>query len=98
MGGRLIPVDSGLDEHFYEDYYNAWREEQEGEVQVIVGDNASAAYVKYDGLLGIGDAKRNKGEPRNPDVGQDLALGRAFIDLGRQMVARALETLDCQEA
>lgn len=97
MGGRIIPVED--DYEIWQEYANDFYGElDQGEVQVIVGDNASAAYVKYGGLLGIGDAKRNKGERRNADVGQDLALGRAFINLGNQMVARALETLDCQEA
>lgn len=63
-------------------------------VQYLATDNAATAVVEFDGLTGAGDSKRNKGEVRNVNVGADLALGRAFIDLGTELIGRAYEQLD----
>lgn len=100
MGGRLIPY---CDDP-YDPYYNYSADVLDGvearsiEITALTGDNASVAAVDYDGLTAFGDAKRNKGERRNQSVGEDLAVGRAFINLGHQLIDRAQETLDCQEA
>ncbi len=56
--------------------------------------NAATAVVEFDGLIGAGDSKRNNGEPRNLDVGTDLAIGRAFIDLGYELIGRAYNNLE----
>jgi len=104
MGGRTIPYD---DNDFVGgtwteyDYLFYGQEEKPflpgAEVEVIVSHNASVAVIDFDGLRAYGDAKRNKGERRNDEVGRDLALGRAYIEMGRKLIARAHETLDCQE-
>jgi len=96
MGGRTIP---------YYDYYDDMLDEYStnpdflpgAKVDVIVSHNASVAVVNFDGLVAYGDAKRNKGERRNDEVGRDLALGRAYVELGKKLIARAHKTLDCQE-
>ena len=59
-------------------------------VEAIAADDASAAVVRYQGLEAYGSAKRNKHERKNADTGLDLAIGRAFINLGRKMEKRGL--------
>lgn len=66
-------------------------------VKGMAGENAAVATVDYDGIVAYGDSKRNKGEVRNADVGLDLAIGRAFIRLGDELVDRAYAQLDSQE-
>lgn len=66
-------------------------------VKGMAGENAAVATVEYDGMVAYGDSKRNKGEIRNADVGLDLAIGRAFIRLGDELVDRAYAQLDNQE-
>lgn len=66
-------------------------------VNGMAGENAAVATVEYDGMVAYGDSKRNKGEVRNADVGLDLAIGRAFIRLGDELVDRAYAQLDSQE-
>lgn len=34
-------------------------------------------------LLGIGESRRRKGDPRKPEVGEALALARAFEDAAK---------------
>lgn len=97
MGGRIIPYD----DYDYYDYYSPGYATNpdflpQTEIEVIVGHNASVAVIDFDGLRAFGDAKRNKGERKNDEVGRDLALGRAYIDMGKQLIARAHKTLDCQ--
>lgn len=62
--------------------------------KAICGDNAAAAVIEHDGLVAYGDSKRNKGERHNADVGLDLALARAFYDLGDQLAERAYAQLE----
>lgn len=63
-------------------------------IQYLATDNAATAVVEFDGLAGSGDSKRNKGEVRDVEIGADLAIGRAFQDLGREFIDRAYERLD----
>lgn len=60
------------------------------EVQIAVGANASVALVSLNGREAVGDAKRNKGEPHDPDIAADLAVGRALVALGELLVGAAL--------
>ena len=62
--------------------------------RAICGDNAAAAVVEHDGIVAYGDSKRNKGERHNADVGLDLAMARAFYDLGDQLTERAYINLE----
>jgi hypothetical protein len=60
-------------------------------VNVLVGPNAAVAEVSGpDGIVGVGDSKRNNGEPFNPRVAADLAIGRALEALGGALVTNAL--------
>lgn len=62
--------------------------------QATTTRNVSVAVLTFDGLEAEGDAKRNNGERFDPEVGLDLAMGRAFLDLGHQLVDRGLERLE----
>lgn len=62
-------------------------------VEAIAADDAAAAVVRYQGLEAYGSSKRNKGERKNADTGIDLAIGRAFINLGKQMEKRGLKRI-----
>jgi hypothetical protein len=62
-------------------------------VEAIAADDTSAAVVRYQGLEAYGGAKRNKHEPKNADTGLDLAIGRAFVNLGKQMQKRGLKRI-----
>lgn len=64
------------------------------QINVIVSYNAAAASITHDGVTAFGDSKRNNGEPRNYRLGSDLAVARAFIDLGEQLENRALNLLE----
>jgi hypothetical protein len=107
MGGRTVPYDEAYDfGDYYDDGYFYSDKPSPGEdpvalpdyiqVQAIVSHNASVAVVEYGDLSGFGDAKRNKGERKQDEVGRDLALGRAFIDLGNQLIERGFSRLDCE--
>lgn len=91
MGGRMIPYENEL--------YDWYEETQDyhlppaSEITVLIGPNAAVAHMQYDGLDAFGDSKRNNGEPFDGEVGGQLAEGRMFIDLGNQIVARAMERL-----
>lgn len=103
MGGRMIPYDD-IDMGYYDD---PWQSEvgsaaggnplfDDGppvHLASLVGHHTATAAAEYDGLVGFGDAKRNKGEVFQDGVGRDLAEGRALIDLGRALVDRAYEAL-----
>lgn len=65
-------------------------------VDYLATNNAATAVVQFDGLLGAGDSKRNKGEVRDVNIGADLALGRAFKDLGNELIDRAMSELDAR--
>ena len=62
-------------------------------VEAIAADDASAAVVRYQGLEAYGSSKRNKHERKNADTGLDIAIGRAFKNLGRQMETRGLKRI-----
>lgn len=62
-------------------------------VEAIAADDAAAAVVRYQGLEAYGSAKRNKNERKNADTGLDLAIGRAFKNLGRKMERRGLDRI-----
>lgn len=62
-------------------------------VEAIAADDASAAVVRYQGLEAFGSAKRNKHERKNADTGLDIAIGRAFKNLGKQMETRGLKRI-----
>lgn len=70
------------------------QDEQDVAISALAVDNAAVAVVEFDGLVGSGDSKRNNGEPRNVNIGYDLALGRAFIDLGSELIGRAYDLLE----
>jgi hypothetical protein len=89
-------MSSYVDVDYYYDPYQA-RDDRRFEVNSIIADNASVAHVQYGDLEAFGDAKRNKGERRDSQVGRDLAEGRAFLDLGKQLIDRAMARLDCQD-
>lgn len=68
------------------------------EISCLTGPNASVAAITYDDgngkrLTVYGDSKRNKGEVKDADVGFDLAIGRAFISLGDELVSEALRRI-----
>lgn len=63
-------------------------------VSAIAADDAAAAVVSYDGLTVYGGSKRNKHERKNADVGLDLAIGRAFVNLGKELITRGNERLE----
>lgn len=44
-------------------------------------------------LMGEGRAHRNPGDPPVPEIGDELAVGRALIDLGSQLVDDALQDI-----
>lgn len=102
MGGRTY--DPHDDDYYpYEDlaaYAEEYRERVLARVDVsyLAGNHATVAVAKYDDITVHGDAKRNKGERKNPDVGRELAVGRALRLLGDELVARAYQTLDCEES
>lgn len=62
-------------------------------LQALGTTNVAAAVVTFDGIEGEGDSKRNNGEKRQPQVGMDLAIGRAFQDLGQRLIKRAYDAL-----
>lgn len=62
-------------------------------VEAIAADDASAAVVRYQGLEAFGSAKRNKHERKNAETGLDIAIGRAFKNLGKQMETRGLKRI-----
>ena len=55
----------------------------------LATDDVAAAAVRYRDLRGEGSAKRHPNDVPDRDVGLDLAVGRALIDLGRQVLADA---------
>lgn len=63
-------------------------------VVVISDKNATAAHVEIEDALGVpiqdatGSSKREQYDVYNESVAVDLAVGRAFQKLGRQMVSR----------
>lgn len=67
------------------------------EVSALAGPNASVATVTYDDgnvrVTVYGDSKRNKGEIKDAQVGFDLAIGRAFRNLGDELVSEALRRI-----
>lgn len=63
-------------------------------VSAIAAEDAAAAVVSYDSIVAYGGSKRNKHERKNADVGLDLAIGRAFLNLGKNLIDRANERLD----
>jgi hypothetical protein len=67
-------------------------------LQALQTSNVAAAVVSFDGLEGEGDSKRNNGERRQPQVGMDLAIGRAFVDLGKKLQQRGQDALPEVEA
>lgn len=62
-------------------------------VEAIAADDAAAAVVRYQGLEAYGSSKRNKHERKNADTGLDIAIGRAFVNLGRKMEKRGLNRI-----
>jgi hypothetical protein len=62
-------------------------------VEAIAADDAAAAVVRYQGLEAYGSSKRNKHERKNADTGLDIAIGRAFKNLGKQMENRGLKRI-----
>lgn len=74
-------------------------DEQELDVwyRAIQTDNVTAVMMEYDGIETNGDAKRNNGEVWQKGVGYDLAMGRAFINLGSALIERAYRQLPEEE-
>lgn len=62
-------------------------------VEAIAADDAAAAVVRYQGLEAYGSSKRNKHERKNADTGLDIAIGRAFKNLGHKMERRGLNRI-----
>lgn len=44
-------------------------------------------------LHGYGTARCHTGEPDVPEIGDELAVGRAFADLGRKLIGASAEDL-----
>ena len=62
------------------------------EITVLQDDVTTVAFIanKQTGdQLAVGYAKRHKADARNPEVGKDLALARAFKDLGQRYATKA---------
>lgn len=63
-------------------------------VHLFEQDDDTAARVVLDTgsntLRGEGRAHRNQGDPQVPEIGDELAVGRALIHLGSQLVAAAV--------
>ncbi len=49
-------------------------------VEIFVEDGGP-----YRTLFGAGESRRRKGDPRKPEIGEALALARAFEDAGRRV-------------
>jgi hypothetical protein len=81
----------------YYDYVDPWAyEEPEPDavlIQSLSGPNTTVAQVSYGRVTASGDAKRNKGERTQKNVGLDLAVGRALVELRNQLIDRAYEAL-----
>lgn len=67
---------------------------QDPTVTTLSGPHTTVAQVTYGSLTAAGDAKRNKGERTQEQVGRDLAVGRAFIELGNRLIDRAYNLLE----
>lgn len=103
MGGRTIPYEDSaefygesFDPYFDEFVRDPWpieTFEPIADVSYMAGPHVTVAQVSYNGESATGDAKRNKGERQNKNVGRDLAVGRAFIQLGVQLIDRAYDAL-----
>ncbi|AKH85770.1 hypothetical protein AA958_30120 [Streptomyces sp. CNQ-509] len=58
----------------------------------VVLDTAAGRFT------GHGDARRNPADPDVPEIGDELAAGRALDDLGRQLVDVARRDVEAIEA
>lgn len=64
------------------------------ELDWMSGPNVAVAKARYgDEYTVVGDSKRNKGETYNEQVGVDLAVGRALVQLGKLLIDRAYASL-----
>lgn len=55
---------------------------------VTVGESVSIAELKIDGVLGFGEAKRLPGDEWSEKVGGGLAIARALLDAGEQILEK----------
>lgn len=62
-------------------------------VQAIAAENAAAAVITYQNKRAYGGSKRNKNERKDASIGLDLAIGRAFINLGHDLIDAANDRL-----
>jgi hypothetical protein len=64
-------------------------------VHLFETDSVTQARVTLDTgaavLTGEGLARRNPTDPLVPEVGDELAVGRALVELGRRLIAAAAE-------
>jgi hypothetical protein len=62
----------------------------------VVDDNATVVTLSLReagwAIYATGSSKRHPGDPRNPGVARQLALGRALLDLGAAFVAAGNST------
>ena len=45
-------------------------------------DRSTVAIVEWSGLIGVGHSKLQPGDHYNQEIGEQIALGRALMDLG----------------
>ncbi|WP_344586811.1 DUF1876 domain-containing protein [Actinomadura vinacea] len=71
--------------------------------QVFINERGNDTHVRavlttQDGttIEGTGHARRNPADPAVPEIGDELAVGRAFLDIGHRLVA--LAGIDIEEA
>ena len=62
-------------------------------VHLFEDDDSTHARVTLDTgsavLVGVGVARRRPGDPAVPEIGDELAVGRAFVELGERLIAAA---------
>ncbi|XVQ14926.1 DUF1876 domain-containing protein [Spirillospora sp. CA-255316] len=71
-------------------------ESKQWNAQVLINERGNDTYVRtvlttQDGttIEGTGHARRNPADRAVPEIGDELAAGRAFLDLGHRLVALA---------
>ena len=66
-------------------------------VHLFEDDEATQARVTLDTgvnvLAGEGLARRHPGDPSVPEIGDELAVGRALVELGQRLIAAAGEDI-----
>lgn len=63
--------------------------EEQVPYQLIVDEKVTVVHVVWNGVSATGHAIRHRTDDHDPRIGEDLALGRALVILGRRMQKRA---------